>query len=336
MTFRGFSIGLVAALSLSLSPVWAQERSRPADSPTTGSAVPRGSDSGSSSSSSNSGSSGSNSGSGASSSPSSSGSWMDGSSHRVESPRAPVRPEQSNRAEAADQRRSNGATSGRAVPRNEGSAAGSPSSTSASSGSDGRSRDRSSTAVPAYSRPRDGRNATGQAVPRTGAVPGDDHFHGGYYPYYPGYIYDPYYSYYYDPFYSTRYGYWAPYGYGYGLGYFSYDPFLFGALGYPYYGGAYDPYFSGGGGTGGGSSSGASSSQVYPGSGSIRLKVKPRNAEVFIDGLSVGTVDSFDGTFQRLDVQAGPHKIELRAEGYQTEQFDVIVTNGETVPTRET
>jgi len=82
---------------------------------------------------------------------------------------------------------------------------------------------------------------------------------------------------------------------------------------------------------GGGSSSGSSSSQIYPGSGSLRLKVKPRNAEVFIDGLSVGTIDSFDGVFQRLDVQAGPHKIELRAEGYQTEQFDVIVTSGETV-----
>ena len=81
---------------------------------------------------------------------------------------------------------------------------------------------------------------TGKAVPRTGPVPDDDHNHhdGGSYGYYPGYIYNPYYSYYYDPFYSTRYGYWSPYGYGYGLGYFSYDPFLFGAMGY--YGG-YDP-----------------------------------------------------------------------------------------------
>jgi hypothetical protein len=225
------------------------------------------------------------------------------------------------------------------VPRNDGGSrsAGSPGATNASAGSDsGRSgADRSGTAVPAYSRPRDDRNVTGRAVPRTGPIPDDDHNHGsGYYPYYPGYIYDPYYSFYYDPFYSARYGYWAPYGYGYGLGYFSYDPFLFGAFGYPYSSGAYDPYSYGGGGYGGGgggSSSGSSSSQVYPGSGSIRLKIKPRNAEVFIDGLSVGRIDSFDGVFQRLDVQAGPHKIELRAEGYQTEQFDVIVTNGETV-----
>ncbi len=66
--------------------------------------------------------------------------------------------------------------------------------------------------------------------------------------------------------------------------------------------------------------------QVYHGAGSLRLKIKPRNAEVFIDGFYVGRIDSFDGVFQRLDVQAGPHKIELRAEGYQTEQFDVMVT----------
>jgi PEGA domain len=254
---------------------------------------------------------------------------MDNSS-RYEAPRAPVRPD---RAEAADQRRSNGATSGRAVPRNEsgGRSAGSPGATNASSGSDGgRSGDRSSTAVPTYSRPRDDRNVTGRAVPRTGPVPDGDHNHG-YYPYYPGYIYDPYYSFYYDPFYNSRYGYWAPYGYGYGLGYFSYDPFLFGAMGFPGYYGGYDPSYYGGGTAGGGSSTGSSSSQVYPGSGSIRLKIKPRNAEVFIDGLSVGVIDSFDGVFQRLDVQAGPHKIELRAEGYQTETFDVIVTAGETV-----
>jgi len=253
---------------------------------------------------------------------------MDNSSHRAEPPRAPVRYGD----DGSGQRRSNGATSGRAVPRGESgsTSAGSPNATNASSGSNGRSGDRSSTAVPTYSRPRDGRNATGTAVPRTGPVPDDDHnHHGGYYPYYPGYIYDPYYSFYYDPFYYSRYGYWAPYGYGYGLGYFSYDPFLFGAMGYSGYYGGYDPYYAGGGGSTGGSTS--SSSQVYPGSGSIRLKIKPRNAEVFIDGLSVGVIDSFDGTFQRLDVQAGPHKIELRAEGYQTEAFDVIVTAGETV-----
>jgi len=258
---------------------------------------------------------------------------MDNQSQRYEAPRAPVHPSRFDAADSGDQRRGNGSTSGRAVPRSEsgGSAASSPNAGSAKSGSDGsRSGDRSSGAVPAYSRPRDDRNVTGKAVPRTGPVPDDDHHHGsGYYPgYYPGYIYDPYYSFYYDPFYSTRYGYWSPYGYGYGLGYFSYDPFLFGAM--SYYGG-YDPSFNGYGGGGAGGGSSTSSSQVYPGAGSLRLKVKPRNAEVFIDGFSVGTIDGFDGVFQRLDVQAGPHKVELKADGYQTEQFDVIVKDGETI-----
>ncbi len=100
MTLRRFSIGLAAAVVLGLSPAWAQERGRPADSPTTGSAVPRGSsDSGSTSSSSSSNSGSSNSGSSGSSSPSSSGSWMDNQSQRYEAPRAPVHP---SRFDAAD------------------------------------------------------------------------------------------------------------------------------------------------------------------------------------------------------------------------------------------
>ncbi len=42
-------------------------------------------------------------------------------------------------------------------------------------------------------------------------------------------------------------------------------------------------------------------------------------------------VDSFDGAFQRLGIEAGAHKIEIRAEGYETAQFDVMVMPGETV-----
>jgi hypothetical protein len=35
--------------------------------------------------------------------------------------------------------------------------------------------------------------------------------------------------------------------------------------------------------------------------------------------------------FQRLGVEAGAHKIELKAEGYEPVQFDVMVAPGETV-----
>jgi hypothetical protein len=59
--------------------------------------------------------------------------------------------------------------------------------------------------------------------------------------------------------------------------------------------------------------------------GAIRLKVKPADASVYIDGFYVGVVDDFDGTFQRLKLDAGPHRIEMRSPGHQTLSVDVII-----------
>jgi len=254
---------------------------------------------------------------------------MDPGSSRSASPRAPVRPDRADRAEAADQRRGNGGqTTGRAVPRGEagGNASGSPASTSASSGSEREPAQGHSREVPANSRPRDGRHQVGTATERTGPPYNGDGHYGGYpgYSYYPSYIYDPFYSFYYSPYYNG-YGYWNPWGYGYGLGYFSYDPYLFGGLG--------SPGYYGGGAYGGGqeSSGGGSYVQRYHGAGSLRLKIKPSNAQVYIDGYYVGVVESFDGMFQKLDVDGGPHRVELRAEGYETTDFEVVVTPGDTV-----
>ena len=176
--------------------------------------------------------------------------------------------------------------------------------------------------MPTYSRPRDGRPAIGTAVERT--TPLSNRGNNGRL----GYYYDPYYSFYYDPYYSGRYSYWSPFGYGYGLGYFSYDPFLFSGYGYPGSFG-YDPYSYTGGGGGGGYSSGYS--QAYRGVGSLRLKVKPAHAQVYIDGYYVGVIDSFDGVFQRLSIDAGPHRVELKAEGFEPVEFEVMVTPGDTV-----
>ena len=104
---------------------------------------------------------------------------------------------------APSQRSGGGTSSGRAVPRGSSGAAGSTrgSGTSSSAGSNDNSGGNRE-AVPAYSRPRDGRNATGTAVERRGRLPGSG---GGGGVYYPGVIYDPYYyGYgYYDPYYST-------------------------------------------------------------------------------------------------------------------------------------
>jgi PEGA domain len=42
-------------------------------------------------------------------------------------------------------------------------------------------------------------------------------------------------------------------------------------------------------------------------------------------------VDSFDGVFQKLSLTGGRHHIEVKADGYQTAEFDVLITSGQTV-----
>jgi hypothetical protein len=233
-------------------------------------------------------------------------------------------PQRAPRSERVEEQRrggsNGGSSSGRAVPRGSSGSGGSTSSSAGSNSGGERSGNRDNGEVPSYSRPRDGRDARGAAVGRRGPLPGG----GGGGVYYPGIFYDPYYSYYYDPYgYGGRYSsYWNPYGYGYGLGYFAYDPFLGGGYGYGGGGYGYDPYQGGGG---YGSSSG------YRGVGSIRLKVKPADAQVYVDGYYMGVIDSFDGAFQRLSIEDGSHKVEVRAEGYEPVQFDVMVTPGETI-----
>jgi hypothetical protein len=156
--------------------------------------------------------------------------------------------------------------------------------------------------VPVYSRPRDGRPVTGEVAER-GTVPGGG---GGNYPSYPYYPYYPYYPW----------GFWGP-GYGFGLGYLYYDPWFGGGYGYG------DPYGGGGG--------GYSVSDSYRDSGSLRLKINPKQAQIFVDGYFVGIVDSYDGSFQKLGLDGGGHKIELKADGYETLEFEVLITPGETV-----
>ena len=59
--------------------------------------------------------------------------------------------------------------------------------------------------------------------------------------------------------------------------------------------------------------------------------MKPEHGQVYVDGYYVGEVDSFDGVFQKLTLEAGAHRVEIRAEGYETAQFEVMVVPGETV-----
>jgi len=50
---------------------------------------------------------------------------------------------------------------------------------------------------------------------------------------------------------------------------------------------------------------------------SVRLEVTPRDAEVYVDGYYAGTVDDFDGTFQRLRVEPGKHDLEIYKDGFR-------------------
>jgi hypothetical protein len=121
------------------------------------------------------------------------------------------------------------------------------------------------------------------------------------------------------PYYPPSWGFWGP-GYGYGLGYLYYDPFWSGGFGYGYGGYGY-----------GGGSGGYAISQSYREEGSLRLKIGPRDAQVYIDGYYVGVVDSFDGAFQKLALEGGAHRVELKADGYAPLEFEVLITPGQTV-----
>ena len=112
----------------------------------------------------------------------------------------------------------------------------------------------------------------------------------------------------YRPYYASPYwygGYYPYYGYGY--------PFAFsvgfGCCGYPY-------------------------GYAYDNSASLRLQVSPREAEVFIDGYYAGTVDDFDGTFQRLHVEPGDHELEVFMTGHRSYQQKVYLQPGKTFNVR--
>ena len=101
-----------------------------------------------------------------------------------------------------------------------------------------------------------------------------------------------------------------PYYRSYYRPYYYYDPFFFGSFYYSpfyypgdrYYYGQY-PYYGRG---------------YYDTSASLRLQVSPRQTEVYIDGYYAGTVDDFDGVFQRLHVDSGEHDLQLYLPGHRS------------------
>jgi hypothetical protein len=63
----------------------------------------------------------------------------------------------------------------------------------------------------------------------------------------------------------------------------------------------------------------------YDDESSLRLQVTPRETEVFVDGYFAGTVDNFDGRFQRLRVQPGEHELTLYLEGHRKVTQQVLI-----------
>ena len=116
-------------------------------------------------------------------------------------------------------------------------------------------------------------------------------------------------SYFYFPGYNT-----FSLGVAVGSGLRYYDPYWYGYYGHRYgytawdWGPRYDYY-----------------------TGSLRLKVQPRFAEVYVDGYYAGQVDNYDGIFQRLRLEEGAHHIEIRYAGYVPLEFEVMILPGETI-----
>ncbi len=138
---------------------------------------------------------------------------------------------------------------------------------------------------------------------------------------------------------ARRYYRWSPIGYA---------PWslIYGSIGfsnYGYYGGVGpSPFYYGYNGYGYAYGSGISSpyggypSYQYPHvAGGVRLKIRPRDAQVFVDGYYAGIVDDFDGVLQSLKLEAGGHKIEVRMPGFEDLALDVHVQPGRTITLEE-
>ena len=142
-------------------------------------------------------------------------------------------------------------------------------------------------------------------VPAHGTANGTAHYgygHGGYYGY-------PYYGY---PYYGyPYYGYWGwPY-WGFGF---------YGSWGYPYYGYGYYPDDDGGG---------YGTYDAHPQTPeTIETKIDPSDAEVFLDGESVGYAKDYNGHWDELRTSPGKHTVSFRVGGYKTLTIDIDAMPG--------
>ena len=77
-------------------------------------------------------------------------------------------------------------------------------------------------------------------------------------------------------------------------------------------------------------------SPVFDYRAEVRILATPKEATVYVDGFYAGLVDDFDGTFQRLPLTPGGHRIELFLEGHRTIKKSLYLQPGSTMKLRET
>ena len=70
--------------------------------------------------------------------------------------------------------------------------------------------------------------------------------------------------------------------------------------------------------------------------GYLSLQVEPATAQVYVDGEFVGEINDFRWMLPGRPLPPGPHRVELRAPGYQTVTFDVRIHPRETATYRNT
>lgn len=122
-------------------------------------------------------------------------------------------------------------------------------------------------------------------------------------------------------------------GWGFGVGYRGYYGYGYYPFASPYYwGGA--PYW------GGGFYSPYAAYYSYPGYyypyfGEVRTEVKPKQANVYVDGAFVGTVDSFNGWWQSLQLEPGNHRVVFRAPGFVPFAVTINVIPGQKVDIKQ-
>jgi hypothetical protein len=173
-------------------------------------------------------------------------------------------------------------------------------------------------------------------------------------------FYRPYYSF--RPRVSLGFGLWmgypvaypSYYGSPYGYAYPSVDPYAYAETAPPY--GSSQPYYAPGQSSGYPSNyptsndpasnyppSGYSERQSAPAigvqrggeqsaPGGISFEITPDSAAVFVDGAYMGTAGEFGAAAEPLGLEAGRHRVEIRAQGHRTMTFEADVRAGEVIP----